>query len=68
MQLLHICHSTDQSCKMPYKNNLKERVKEGDLIISTTGLDRFNKEEEIGISFDLSHVCLFDIDNGDSIL
>ena len=42
--------------------------KEGDLIISTTGLDRFNKEEEIGISFDLSHVCLFDIDNGDSIL
>ena len=42
--------------------------KKDDLIISTTGLDRFTKEEEINVSFDLSLVCLFDKDNGESIL
>ena len=42
--------------------------KDDDLIISTTGLDRFNKEEEIGVSFDMSFVCLFDEETGNSVL
>ncbi len=33
--------------------------KKDDLILSTTGLGRFKKGQEIGISFDTEHVCLF---------
>lgn len=39
-----------------------------DLIISTSGLGRFHKGEEIGICFDLSGVCLFDKESGESLL
>ena len=42
--------------------------KDDDLIISTTGLDRFNKDEEIDISFDFTYVCLFDKESGESVL
>ena len=41
---------------------------EKELIISTTGLGRFHKGEEIGISFNLDNVCLFDKDSGESLL
>ena len=41
---------------------------ENDLILSTTGLGRFHKQETISISFDLSNVCLFDKENGESLL
>ena len=42
--------------------------KDNDLIISTTGLDRFNKEQEVDISLDLTYVCLFDKKTGESVL
>ncbi len=42
--------------------------KEKDLIISTTGLGRFQKGEEVGISFNLEHLCLFAKTNGKSLL
>ncbi len=41
---------------------------EGDLIISTSGLGRFHKGEEVGVCFDLSGVCLFDKESGESLL
>ena len=43
-------------------------AKEGDLIISTTGLGRFKKGEEIGVCFDLQHLCLFSPRDGKSLL
>ena len=42
--------------------------KEDDLIISTTGLGRFHKEMDVGISFNLEHVCLFSKETGESLL
>lgn len=42
--------------------------KEGDLIVSTTGLGRFQKGEEVGISFDLEHLCLFSPSDKESLL
>lgn len=42
--------------------------KEKDLIISTTGLGRFHKGQEVGISFNLEHLCLFSKTNGKSLL
>ena len=39
-----------------------------DLILSTSGLGRFHKEETISISFDTTNVCLFDVASGDSLL
>lgn len=42
--------------------------KKEDLIISTTGLGRFHKEMDVGISFNLEHVCLFSKETGESLL
>ena len=42
--------------------------KEGDLILSTEGIGRFRKGEEIGLSFKMEHVCLFDPEDGHSLL
>lgn len=42
--------------------------KQGDLIISTDGLGRFHKEQEIGLSFSFEHVCFFALDTGLSLL
>lgn len=41
---------------------------EGDLIISALGLGRFHKGEDIGLCFDLTNVCLFDKESGESLL
>lgn len=42
--------------------------KDGDLILSTEGIGRFRKGEEIGLSFQMEHVCLFDPEDGHSLL
>ncbi len=42
--------------------------KKDDLILSTTGLGRFKKGQEIGISFDMEHVCLFSKEGEESSL
>ncbi len=42
--------------------------KKDDLIISTTGLGRFRKEMDVGISFNLEHICLFSKETGESLL
>lgn len=41
---------------------------EEDLIISTSGLGRFHKGQEVGICFDFSGVCFFDKESGESLL
>ena len=41
---------------------------EGDLIVSTSGLGRFFKGQSVGLSLDLSGVCLFGEQTGDSLL
>lgn len=42
--------------------------KEGDLILSTEGIGRFRKEEDIGLSFQMEHVCLFNPEDGHPLL
>ena len=42
--------------------------KDGDLILSTEGVGHFYKEEDIGWSFQMEHVCLFDPKDGHSLL
>lgn len=39
-----------------------------ELIVSTLGLGRFSKGEEIGVYFDLSHVHLFDMETEESLI
>jgi len=41
---------------------------EKDIIISTSGLGRFTKGQDIGISFDVTNVCLFDKETENSLL
>lgn len=42
--------------------------KDGDLIVSTTGLDRFHKSQSVRFSCDTEHVCFFSKENGNSLL
>ena len=42
--------------------------KEGDLILSTEGIGRFRKEEDIGLSFQMEHVCFLNPEDGHPLL
>jgi multiple sugar transport system ATP-binding protein len=42
--------------------------KEDELLISTEGLGRFKKGQEIGVSFRVNQACFFDKENGKSLL
>ena len=43
-------------------------ISDNEMVISSEGLGRFHKEEEIGVSLKLDNVCLFSLESGKSLL